>query len=164
MDLQDSRSLFHQCLPNNWNTRSPDQPYDHCRDRIPPIPGFAMGISNSQIRSAFGTRLSQACWLETTSSYVDQRVIPAFERVNLHIMTQFEHLPTTYAGEYTVAFRSNESGIPSVHIPLFDFFVHILAQSYQYSAVEDTGIHLPMVDRLLHECYVYWNYVPKHIG
>ncbi|KAJ7789668.1 hypothetical protein B0H13DRAFT_1936400 [Mycena leptocephala] len=78
-------------------------------------------------------------------------------------MTQFEHLPTTYADEYTVAFRSDESGIPSVHIPLFDFFVHILAQSYQYSAVEDTGIHLPRVDRLLHECYVYWNYVPKPI-
>ncbi|KAJ7750656.1 hypothetical protein DFH07DRAFT_775000 [Mycena maculata] len=165
LDLYDSHSLFHQCMPKDWETHPADQPYNFRQDRIPPIPGFALGVSNSCIRSPFTLRALQARYPETVSAYLDYRVIPAFDRVKSYLGLQFSTLPDRFIDPYTVAYTGRSpDGIPQLFIPLIDLFLYLLEQSFGYSAVDDTGIYLPQVDRILHELWVHWNYTPVPVN
>ncbi|KAJ7120477.1 hypothetical protein C8R43DRAFT_959921 [Mycena crocata] len=164
LDLYDPASLFQQCAPQDWCTRLPNQSYDFQRDRIPPIPGFAFGLSNSITRTPFAIQLLQARWSSTTSSYLDQRVVPAFIRVQIYLETTMDSLPMDCEDDYTVAYRTiDASGHQQLFLPLIDLFIHILERSYGYSAVDDSGIYLPRVDHILHEFYNRWRYIPQKI-
>ncbi|KAJ7174020.1 hypothetical protein C8R43DRAFT_943648 [Mycena crocata] len=164
LDLYDPASLFQQCTPQDWCTRLPNQSYDFQRDRIPPIPGFAFGLSNSITRTPFAIRLLQARWSSTTSSYLDQHVVPAFIRVQIYLETTMDSLPMDCEDDYTVAYRTTDaSGHQQLFLPLIDLFICILERSYGYSAVDNSGIYLPCVDHILHEFYNRWRYIPQKI-